>query len=96
MMAKDEKTIKDQLIESKLVSSLIEDANALLCRAHKVLAETRSTLEALLIAQHPLVRIEPPYHLRSETGASADKGISPEKAIGLQVRAINALLGDRA
>lgn len=87
------KTVKEHMQDSDTVKKIIEDANALVGRLQKELNCARETMEKLTPYQHPLHRMDQPYHLRSERGNDPS---APASVIAAQVARINTLLGDRA
>lgn len=88
------KTVKEHFENCKSVARVVDDANALLTKVQKELCAARATLEALQDEQHPRVRMNVPYHMR--TGSRDQMVELPETVIKWQIERINALLGDRA
>lgn len=90
----EEKTVQQHLEAVDTIARLLKDTSAQVERLRKTLVATRGTLELLADYQHPKVKMDPPYHLRSE-GPNA-REVTPATVIAAQVAAINAILGDRA
>ncbi|WP_065321743.1 hypothetical protein [Tritonibacter mobilis] len=87
------KTVKEHFDECQQVSVVIDNANALLTKTRDELIVARSALEDLRKYQHPEMRMDCPYRLRTQR----DEGkTTPAIVIDRAVRRINELLGDRA
>ena len=87
-------TISKHMADCKQVASIIENANALLMKSQKQLAQARDTLEKLREFQHPKMVMQVPYAF--QRGGNRDESATPAVVIDRQIAEINSLLGDRA
>ena len=86
------KNIKEHMENCKQVSTIIDDANALLTKTRAELTQARSVLESLLEYQHPKLVIKS-YTVKQVT---KNETASPKELINCEIARINELLGDRA
>jgi len=87
-------TMKTHFGDCKSISTVLDNANALTTRANKLLAQIRESLGAMKKAQHPMVRVDVPHHLRS--GPQGANTTTCSDIIGIETKRIDDLLGDRA
>ena len=86
------KTVKEHIEESDRVTDIVKNANALVAKLQAELAVSRNTLESLLDYQHPKLRMDVPYPIRTTRD---DGKATPASVIHVQTQRINALLGDK-
>lgn len=97
------KTVKEHFAACKQVSEVIDDANALLTKCRDELHKARIILEMIGPYQHP--KLEVPIGCNGWISdqknmppgwISDEKYMPPSTLIEIEIKRINALLGDRA
>lgn len=86
------KTVKEHFAACKQVSEVIDDANALLTKCRDELHKARMILEMIGPYQHPKLEVPIGYN----GWISDQKNMPPSTLIEIEIKRINALLGDRA
>lgn len=88
-------TVAEHMADCKQFSDVLDNANALTSRAKTLLSNIRESLGVMKPAQHDLVKVRMPYHLKHGDVRNDEVG-SCSMLIGRQIKQIDVLLGDRA